>query len=110
MHKQSRSSTDGHMGKEKNQPTRHSGANNTRADKGEREAESRKRMNPDRGPPMLEGEHHFDKGYESDSDVFKRNESYPGDTQRGNEYVKHNREIISRDSKKLKRSEFTKIS
>ena len=69
-----------------------------------------KSTNPDTGPAMMWGEHHFDKGYESDADVFKRNESYPGDVQRGNEYVKNNREIISRDSKKLKRSEFTKIA
>ena len=98
------------MHKEKNQPTRPPGANNTRADKAEREGGRLKSTNPDTGPAMMWGEHHFDKGYESDADVFKRNESYPGDVQRGNEYVKNNREIISRDSKKLKRSEFTKIA
>jgi hypothetical protein len=95
---------------EKSYPSKHSGANNTRPDKGEREGSSRKHANPDKGPEMLTGEHHFDKGYESDSDVFKRNESYPGDMQRGNEYVKLNREMIGRDSAKLKRSKFTKIA
>jgi hypothetical protein len=98
------------MHKEKNQPTRHSGANNTRPDKSEREGKHEMKSNPDTGPAMRWGEHHFDKGYESDADVFKRNESYPGDVQRGNEYVRNNREIISRDSKKLKRSEFSKIA
>jgi hypothetical protein len=87
--------------------------NNTRPDKAEREGSHEKRSNPDRGPKMIEGAHHFDKGYESDSDVFLRKETYPGHSghgERGNEYVKHNREIISRDSAKLKRSHFTKIA
>lgn len=95
---------------EKSYPSKHSGANNTRPDKGEREAAKEKRSNPDRGPAMMTGEHHFDKGYESDSDVFLRNSSYPGDVQRGNEYVKHNREIISRDSKKMRNQQFSKIA
>jgi hypothetical protein len=97
------------MHKEKSYP-KHSGENNTRPNKAEREGSRLKSTNPDKGPAMITGQHHFDKGYESDSDVFERNEAYPGDMQRGNEYVKHNREIISRDSKKLKRSEFTKIA
>jgi hypothetical protein len=72
-----------------------------------------KSSNPDKGPKMVEGAHSFDKGYESDADVFKRKESYPGHSgmgERGNEYVKNNREIVSRDSAKLKRSHFTKIA
>lgn len=107
---QARSSTDRAMKEERSQPTRHSGANNTKADKGEREGGRLKATNPDKGPPMLEGQHYFDKGYESDGDVFKRNESYPGDEQRGNEYVKMAREMVTRDSTKLKRSKFTKIA
>lgn len=73
-------------------------------------SESIKSKNPDKGPPIHEGAHHWDKGYESDADVFERAESYPDDHHRGNEYVKHNREIISRDTKKLNRSHFTKIA
>ena len=107
---QARSSTDRAMKTEKSQPTRHSGANNTRPDKAEREGSREMKTNPDKGPAMMWGEHHFDKGYESDSDVFKRNESYPDDEQRGNEYVKANREMVTRDSAKLKRSKFTKIA
>ena len=93
---------------EKSYPKR-SGANNTRPDKSEREGSREMKSNPDKGPPMTYGQHHFDKGYESDSDVFHRNSSFPGDVQRGNEYVKENREIISRDSAKLKRSKFRKV-
>jgi hypothetical protein len=109
MHHEHRSSTDHPMKKEKSYP-KHSHENNTKANKAEREGSRLKGTNPDRGPPMIEGEHYFDKGYESDSDVFLRNESYPGDMQRGNEYVRNNREIISRDSKKLNRGKFSKIA
>jgi hypothetical protein len=76
-------------------------------------AEHLKRTNPDKGPPMMEGMHHFDKGYDSDGEVFERSKEYPNnhkDEERGNEYVKLNREIISRDSQKLKRGHFTKIA
>jgi hypothetical protein len=74
------------------------------------DAHSIKQKDPDRGPPMMEGAHHWDKGYDSDSDVFDRNESYPADHERGNSYVKLNKEMVSRDSKKLNRSKFTKIA
>lgn len=93
---------------EKSYPSK-SGANNTKADKGEREGGRLKSTNPDKGPPMLEGQHYFDKGYESDSEVFDRSKSYPGDEQRGNEYVKMAKEMISRDSAKIKRSKFSKV-
>jgi hypothetical protein len=66
--------------------------------------------NPDRGPPMKEGPHHFDKGYTSDHDHFSPPKEYPGDHERGNQYMKHQNEIISRDSKKLRREQFTKIA
>jgi hypothetical protein len=95
---------------EKSQPTRHNVQYNTKADKGEREGMKTMHSNPDRGPPMMWGEHKFDKGYESDADVFARSESYPGDEQRGNEYVSMNREIVKRDSKALKRDRFSKIA
>jgi|GEM_PF-2610240 hypothetical protein len=94
---------------EKSYPKK-SGSNNTRPNKSEREGSKEMKSNPDKGPPMLMGEHHFDKGYESDSEVFDRSKSYPGDEQRGNEYVKANKEMISRDSTKLKRSKFSKIA
>jgi hypothetical protein len=105
---QARSSEDRPMRKEKGHPS-HSKENNTPPNKSEREGAREMRTNPDKGPQMLEGQHYFDKGYESDSDVFLRKESYPDNEQRGNEYVKLNREIIKRDSKKLERSEFSKI-
>ena len=93
---------------EKSYPKK-SGANNTRPDKAEREGGREMKTNPDRGPPMMTGQHHFDKGYESDSEVFDRSKSWPDDEQRGNEYVKLNKEMISRDSAKIKRSMFSKI-
>ncbi len=74
------------------------------------EGKRRQGTNPDRGPPMMEGAHQFDKGYDSDPNVFDRNTSYPDDHQRGNPYVKLNKEIISRDTKKLNRGHFTKIA
>jgi hypothetical protein len=69
-----------------------------------------KKTNPDKGPKMIEGAHHFDKGYESDGDVFGDDKVFPHDHQRGNEYVRLNREISSRDSKKLTRGKFSKIA
>ncbi|RPH75563.1 hypothetical protein EHM76_01380 [bacterium] len=105
---QARSSQDRPMPKEKGYPS-HSKENNNGTSVSEREAAGLKKTNPDKGPQMLEGQHFFDKGYDSDSEVFKRSSSYPGNEQRGNEYVKNNREIITRDSKKLERSQFSKI-
>jgi len=63
--------------------------------------------NPDKGPPMHEGAHHFDKGYVSDNEKF---DPYHGDHERGNAYFKHQNEIVHRDSKKLARSKFSKIA
>lgn len=93
---------------EKSYPEK-SGANNTKPNKSEREGSRIMKTNPDKGPPMLSGQHHFDKGYESDSEVFDRSKSYPGDMQRGNEYVKMAKEMISKDSAKIKRSKFSKV-
>ncbi len=106
---QARSSEDRPMAKEKGHPS-HSRENNNGTSVSEREAKGLMKTNPDKGPQMLEGQHYFDKGYDSDSEVFLRGSSYPGNEQRGNEYVKNNQEIIRRDSKKLKRSEFSKIA
>jgi hypothetical protein len=64
---------------------------------------------PDRGPPMHEGAHHWDKGYASD-DEHVHPKSYPGDHQRGNPYMKLQNEIVHRDSKKLNREKFSKIA
>ncbi len=66
--------------------------------------------NPDKGPQMKEGKMEFDKGYMSDHEYFSPKKEYPGDTERGNEYMKHQNEIVARDSKKLKRDRFTKIA
>jgi hypothetical protein len=73
-------------------------------------AKSLKSKNPDRGPPIMEGAHKFDKGYESDSETFSPRGEYPGDKERGNAYFKLQNEAVMRDSKKLKRSKFTKIA
>lgn len=73
-------------------------------------ARSIKQKDPDRGPPMLEGAHHWDKGYDSDEETFSPRGVYPGDSQRGNAYMKHQNEIAHRDSKKLYREKFTKIA
>ena len=71
---------------------------------------SMKSKNPDRGPPMLEGAHHYDKGYESDENYFSPRKEFPEDHERGNSYMMMQNEICSRDSKKLKRGKFTKIA
>jgi hypothetical protein len=110
MKGQAKSSPNHPRREEKSYPTKHNEQYNTRADKAEREGNKMKGMNPDRGPPMMWGEHKFDKGYESDADVFARSSSYPGDEQRGNEYVQMNREIIHRDTKALNRDKFSKIA
>jgi hypothetical protein len=73
------------------------------------DASSIKQKDPDRGPPIHEGAHHWDKGYDAEPDVFEMKESFPDDNMRGNAYVKNNQEIIMRDTKKLYRGIFTKI-
>lgn len=71
---------------------------------------SLKSSNPDKGPRMMEGAHHFDKGYISDNDYFAPKNEYPGDHERGNHYMQMQNEIVARDSKKLRRDKFTKIA
>lgn len=68
-----------------------------------------KNSNPDHGPKMIEGAHHFDKGYESDHEHFSPKYEFPHDHERGNKYMNHQNEIVKKDSKKLAREKFTKI-
>lgn len=69
-----------------------------------------KNSDPDRGPKMIEGEHHYDKGYTSDHDHFSPKSEYPGDKERGNRYMEHQNEIVRKDSKKMRSDEFSKIA
>lgn len=72
--------------------------------------EKMKGRDPDRGPPMIEGEHHYDKGYSSDEETFSPRGVYPDDNQRGNRYFSLQNEAVTKDSKKLNRSKFSKIA
>jgi len=70
-----------------------------------------KRSNPDKGPPMLEGAHKFDKGYDSDDEVFQPTKNmFPDNDMRGNEYMKDNNEWQKKDAVKLGRSKFSKFA
>ena len=69
---------------------------------------SLKGSNPDRGPKIVEGAHHFDKGYESDQEVISAGE-FPDGDYRGNKYPQLQKEIRSKDEAKLKRSKFSKV-
>jgi len=80
------------------------------SERARREGSRLKGTNPDRGPPVMEGAHQFDKGYESDEEHFSPRGAFPDDDERGNPYMKLQNEIVGRDSKKLKRSKFTKIA
>lgn len=66
--------------------------------------------NPDKGPKMQEGAQSFDKGYVSDSEHFSPQAGKNGDDYRGNQYMKLQNEIVSRDSKKVTKDKFTKIA
>lgn len=63
--------------------------------------------NPDKGPQMHTGEIRFDKGYVSDDEYFSPRGVYPGDAQRGNQYMPMQNEIARKDSAKLNRSRTT---
>ena len=65
--------------------------------------------NPDKGPQMHEGAHHFDKGYTSDEKHFNPY-TESDDNYRGNPYMKLQNEIVHRDTKKLKANKFSKIA
>lgn len=71
-------------------------------------AKGPKGTNPDKGPQMHEGAHHFDKGYMSDDEMSKG--GYPSDSYRGNAYLSMQNEILSKDSKKLRSDKFSKIA
>jgi len=64
---------------------------------------------PDRGPPMHEGAHHWDKGYQSDEKEFSP-ETHAYAHQRGNQYFKMQNEAVKKDSAKISRSKFSKIA
>ena len=66
-----------------------------------------KNVNPDRGPPMIEGAHVWDKGYTSDNEDFS---PVKGDEMRGNEYFKMRNASLKMDAVKLKRSKFSKTA
>jgi hypothetical protein len=74
------------------------------------ESKSIKNRNPDRGPPMMEGTHQWNKGYEPDESDFSPRDAFPGDMERGNPYMSLQNEIVHRDSKKLKSNKFSKIA
>lgn len=63
---------------------------------------------PDRGPPMREGAHSYDKGYMSDDERAGLGGERLG--QRGNNYLYNQNEIIRRDNVKIKRDKFSKIA
>lgn len=68
---------------------------------------------PDRGPPMLEGAHHFDKGYMSDEKEFSPLAGSNHDThdhQRGNHYMKLQNDAVHRDDAKIRKGKFSKIA
>lgn len=69
-----------------------------------------KGMNPDVGPKMMEGKHQFNKGYESDSSYFSPQAGSSEHAYRGNEYMKLQNEITSRDTKKMSKDKFSKIA
>jgi Ni/Co efflux regulator RcnB len=69
---------------------------------------SGRESNPDRGPPMQEGEIKFDKGYVSNDEHFDPGMSY-GNHQRGNQYMAMQNKVCRSDNEKLERSKFTKI-
>jgi len=75
-----------------------------------KESKSIRSKNPDKGPPIMEGAHHFDKGYESDHETFTNEKLYPDNHQRGNAYFAMTNEAKAKDSTKLKRGHFTKMA
>lgn len=74
-------------------------------------AKALKSSNPDKGPKMIEGAHHFDKGYDSDDDmVVPTKHMFPDNDMRGNSYMKLNNEWQKKDAGKLGRSKFSKTA
>jgi hypothetical protein len=66
--------------------------------------------NPDKGPQMKEGPHHFDKGYMSDSEHFSPEAGSSDDHYRGNRYMDLQNEIVRKDTKKMRGDKFSKIA
>lgn len=66
------------------------------------------KSNPDKGPQMHEGAHHWDKGYMSDKEMSHG--GFPEHHMRGNNYLHLQDEILSRDGKKIAHSKRHKIS
>ncbi len=64
--------------------------------------------NPDKGPQMHEGEHHYDKGYTSNAEAMSGG-SY-GDHERGNDYMRNSDKYRHSDLQKLHRNKFTKVA
>jgi hypothetical protein len=74
-------------------------------------AESIKSKNPDRGPPMHEGAHHFDKGYVSDEEHFSpTRHMFPDNDMRGNNYMDLNNHWQKKDAGKMSRQKFSKTA
>lgn len=67
---------------------------------------------PDKGPRMIEGAHHFDKGYTSDNEHFAPTQNmWPYDDEyRGNRYMDLNNGWQKKDAGKLSRSKFSKVA
>ncbi len=73
-------------------------------------SDSLKHSNPDHGGTIHEMEHKFDKGYISDDEYAEMGGKFPEAHMRGNEYMKHQNEIIKRDSRKIVSDKFSKIA
>lgn len=73
-------------------------------------AKGPKGSNPDKGPAMREGAHHYDKGYQSDSEMSHGGFPEKGLGERGNNYFKLQNEYLDKDKAKLARSKFSKIA
>jgi hypothetical protein len=69
-----------------------------------------KHRDPDHGGTIHEMEHKFDKGYVSDDEYAEMGGKFPEAHMRGNEYMKHQNEILARDKPKLIRNKFSKIA
>lgn len=64
--------------------------------------------NPDKGPQMKEGEHHYDKGYKTDSGSLSK--GYPVKGERGNDYKALQDKAQNSDAKKLAANKFSKVA
>lgn len=67
-----------------------------------------KHSDPDHGPKMIEGAHHWDKGYMSDDEMSDG--AYPERHMRGNHYLDLQDTIQRRDRTKIEHSKRHKIS